>query len=121
MYGGGGGGGGTEFGSGGGGGGGGSYVSPSFDLAGFLGSATPQVQPASGKSHNGLGHHHADRDQHHGRRRGGKHERHFRELTAHAFVSSPSPAPGPVNNGKIDFSVNGTFITGRSIRAAPLR
>ena len=112
YYGGGGGGGGTEFGAGGGGGGGDSYVSPTFDLAGFLGSATPQIQPASGKSTTGSvtitpivisttadGAAASTSDT-------------SVTLTAHAFVSSPSPAPGPVNNGKIEFSVNGTFYYG---------
>jgi hypothetical protein len=108
YYGGGGGGGGTEFGAGGGGGGGDSYVSPIFDLAGFLGSATPQIEPASGKSQTGSvtitpivigttadGATASTSDT-------------SVTLTAHAVVTSPSPAPGTISDGKIEFSVNGS-------------
>lgn len=112
YYGGGGGGGGTEFGAGGGGGGGDSYVAPIFDLAGFLGSATPQIEPASGKSTTGSvtitpivigttddGAAATTSDT-------------SVTLTAHAFVTSPSPAPGTINDGKIEFAVNGSFYYG---------
>ena len=112
FYGGGGGGGGTDFGAGGGGGGGDSYVSPSSDLAGFLGSATPQIEPASGTSTTGSvtitpividttadGAAATTSDT-------------SVTLTAHAIVTSPSPAPGTVNDGTIGFTVNGNLYTG---------